>query len=289
MPADNPRQERSFAKNASFRYMRLQSERWLSTLLANGQLEERVPTLYQAYVCVGGPSLAHTRMRPVSDFFEALDRPPARSEAATQDLAVKNSILRLLAVCVKAHYFLFKLDVLEEPPSVFWVPDLMNPARPRFGVYYPFLKSKRAVMVSEADLAQISSGKLSLGRFPVVLTHRPDRWLNADHWMQLEKEGSALRALLDAPRRGGPEAAALRATSDPQAFPFGTLFNVPEELRSIMKGAGLRWAEGAQSYYLPRGFDVDPIVEFFNFKQQEISEARDVSNGSYDEFLEEPR
>jgi hypothetical protein len=286
MSADSIRAERQFAKNASFRYMRLQCERWLSAMVAAGQLDQLPPTLYPAYVCGGGPALASTRMRPVSDFFEQLDRPNARLEASASELAAKNAVIRLLAVCVKAHHFLFKLDVLEEAPSIFWVPDLMNPTRPRFGIYYPFLRNKRAIVASEADLALVSSGQLALGRFPVVLTHRPDRWLDLAHWERLEQEGSALRALLEDPKRAGAPASAAQPDG---AFPFGSLFEVPEELRPLMKAAGLRWSEGARSYYLPRGFDLDPVSEYFEHLRRSLDAARDISTGSVESFLEETR
>ena len=241
----------SFLKNASFRQARHVAERWAQECSARGDLTIERPILYQAYVCDGGSAFERTRCRTVSDFFQSdFSRDPALAPT-------RESLIRLMAIVAKAHFFLFRADLVQEEPLVFWVPDLMRSNKDRFGIYCPFLKSQKALVVAQADLALVSSGKLALGRFPVALTSDCSSWFDERHWETLAREGDAQRLIQESLPIS--ETRAAREYRDEASFPFGRVFDVPEDLRPHMKAAGLRWADGIGKMYLPKGFDFAPV------------------------------
>lgn len=260
----------SYLKNATVRQARRIAERWTRESSARGDLRVADPVLYQAYVCDGGPAFERTRCRTVSDYFESGIQRDA-SLASTRE-----SLARLMAIVAKAHYFLFKIDIIQEEPLVFWVPDLMRANKDRFGIYCPFLKSQKALVVAQADLALVSSGKLALGRFPVALTSAHETWFDERHWEALAREGDALRLIQET--LPVSEARAAREHRDESTFPFGHLFDVPSDLRPHMRAAGLRWAEGIAKMYLPLGFDLDPIKAYYDHLLAQWNSAHALSS-----------
>lgn len=166
------------------------------------------------------------------------------------------------------------MDNLSCEPAVFWIPDLLRPDSERFGIYYPLLKTRKAVVASDADMALVSSNKLALGRFPVALTGDFSTWLNERHWEGLLREADGLRALMDSSSGGGP-----REHADKGSFPFGTVFDVPTEIRPRMKSAGLRWADGIQSFYLPKGYDLVPVKAYFDLLVEEWGSVKSLAPG----------
>lgn len=257
-------------RNATFRQGRRVCERWLGECVQRGDIESRPPILYQAYICDGGPVFDKARCRSVSEFFEG----PWALDPSLAD--TRHALARLMAIVAKAHFFLFRLDLIQEEPSVFWVPDLMRSHKNRFGLYCPFLKSQKALVVAEADLALVSSGKLALGRFPVVLTDEREFWLDERHWESLAREGDALRLIQET--LSISESRGAREHQDPRSFPFGALFDVHPDLKSHMKAAGLRWAEGVGKMYLPKGFDIEPVRAYHEHLSEQWRSAHALAS-----------
>jgi hypothetical protein len=69
-----------------------------------------------------------------------------------------------------------------------------------------------------------------------------------------------------------------RSFSDEKQFPFGAIFEVPPDLRSHMKAAGLRWANGIGKMYLPLGFDEAPVRAYFEHLLSQWNSARLLTN-----------
>ena len=263
----------SYLKNASVRQDRRIAERWTHECSLRGDLHPREPILYQAYVCDGGPAFDRTRCRTVSEYFES-----SLSKELTLS-QTRESLVRLMAIVAKAHFFLFKADIIQEEPLVFWVPDLMKSNKDRFGIYCPFLKSQKALVVAQADLALVSSGKLALGRFPVALTDQHQSWFDEKHWESLAKDGDTLR--LTQETLSTSEARAAREYDNEETFPFGHIFDVPVDLRAHMKSAGLRFADGIGKMYLPRGFDYEPVKAYFDYLHAQWKSAHLLTSQNY--------
>lgn len=256
---------KTILRYAGFRQSRVIGERWLQESIHRNDIAQHDPILYHAYICDNTPFIGQTKLRQISEFFDtSWSKDPQLNRT-------REVLLRLFAIIVKAHFFLFRLDQFADEPYVFWVPDLMRTQSDRFGLYCPFLKSQKALVVAEADLALVSSGKRMLGRFPVVLTSNTDRWFDEKHWEDLAREGDLLRLLND----NTSDLKAAREYKDPQTFPYGTLFDAPESLRPQLRQAGLRWAEGVGQMYLPKGFDVDPVQAYYEHLLQRYQDAHD--------------
>ena len=255
-----------FLKNVPFRQAKRIGERWLLESSKRNDILNNDPTLYHAYICDGGPVFVSSRCRLISEFFEhPWDDDYNLSEA-------RNSLIKLWAIAVKAHFFLFRLDYIREEPSVFWIPDLLRHAHSRFGIYCPFLNTGKALVTAEADMALVSTGKLALGKFPVVLTNDTYKWFDEKHWINLAKEGDALRLVKDGALPG--EAKGAREHLDPFTFQYGYIFDVPPDLRPYMRAAGLRWADGIGKMYLPKGYDYEPVNEYFKNLMQKWNSAK---------------
>lgn len=259
---------RPLLKSTGFRQSRTVGERWLNESIARADLQMQPPTLYHAYVCENNPNISHAKLRYISEFFEG----PWSKEPSLH--STREALLRLFAIIVKAHFFIFRLDQILDEPQVFWVPDLMRSKSERFGLYCPFLKSQKALVVAEADLALVSSGKRMLGRFPVVLTNDTAKWFDEKHWEELAREGDLLRLLND----NSCDLKAARQHTDSKNFPYGYLFNAPDELRPQLRQAGLRWAQGVGQMYLPKGFDVQPVKAYFDYLMEQYLLAQENSN-----------
>ena len=253
-------------RNAPFRQNKRMGERWLAECQRRNEIDIAEPTLFHAYICDGGPVVETARCRGISEFFEG---PWANDPNLAQ---ARNALAKLWAIAVKAHFFLFRMDYLREEPSVFWIPDLLRQAQNRFGIYCPFLHSGKALVTAEADMALVSSGRLALGKFPVVLTSDASGWYDEKHWIELAKMGDAMKLAKDASLPA--EAKGAREHQDPFTFPYGTLFDVPADLRPQMRSAGLKWAEGVGKMYLPKGFDVPPVEAYHKHLMRKWHEAK---------------
>lgn len=259
-----------FPRNAPLRTARNVCERWLTRLSGSEFFDPfREPSLLLSYVCDGLPPSLSFLGTPVSALFDG------EPDASSEDLReARNQAIRLLSVAVKAHFFLFKADVLAREPFLFWAPELSRPGRVRYALCYPLLKSQRSVVVSEADLSLLAQGRLSLGRFPVVLPADPARWLDFDLWARLENEAREARISRDT---SAEEQAPASAEFPAHSFPLGLLLDVPSEMRALARAAGLRFSDAYRSFYLPKGFDSSPVVEWLDFHRQRLSEAKELS------------
>jgi hypothetical protein len=184
----------------------------------------------------------------------------------------RQAAARLLAVAVKAHFFLDSEAVVTHEPYLFVMPDLASPGQQRYGLVYPLERKGQphTLLVADWDLSAVSSrlARLSAAqRFPTVLTDNPYQWLQISRWRTLRKEaeqspwhvsspGARQKVIRDA--RGWPERA---------SFAFGKLLTYPMDLNPDVQAAGGLWAPGVKSWFLPTGFDVDAVKAFLDAQQ----------------------
>lgn len=174
-----------------------------------------------------------------------------------------------LSVCVKAHYFMYKDDVLESNPSVFFIPDLANISNFSIGIYYPLYKNKKAIVVSKRNLLKIANTEIGIFKFPVVLGVNYDNWINVRHWEKLEQDGSIIKdVLMEVAKK---DINLIKECKNPANFSYGNIFEVPPALKDKMKEVGLKYASGIKMYYLPSGYDYAPVKEYYDFLIKELN------------------
>jgi hypothetical protein len=239
-----------------------------------------VPTLYRAYLMDG--SWPVVEGQDISRFLRfgktGLSNHPSGDRT-------KQSIARLLATGVKAHYFLAPNGTMPQEPSVFTAPDLAQPGTLRHGLIYPLeIPATRgpgrqcSLVVAEWDLGLSAQREPRVPRgdeFPVVLLPDPYTWLSKKRWADLQNEASsraqpwfeptdspARRRLVDA----------VNAVTDPSSFGYGTLLDYPIDIREDTTLTGAMWARGLRSWFLPHGFDAEAVKAYLD-RVRDLSEA----------------
>lgn len=222
------------------------------------------PVLFHAYLAEG--------LWPTEGFIDAssvlkfgFDRNPIADQA-------KQALARLLAVAVKAHFFLAPQAVVVHEPYLFVMPDVSNPGQRRYGLMYPLEHGGRmaTVVVAEWDLAMVSSRhtKLPVGhKFPVVLPADPMQWVPLKHWRALKDEAGE-QGWFDAGtgRARSQWLASVRAHTDLTSFGdrYGHVLNYGKELNDDVRAVGALWAPGVRRWFLPKGWDVKPVTDYLD-------------------------
>jgi hypothetical protein len=220
-----------------------------------------------AYVVDDAPHLGF--MRDLSSLFRYSAKDDPEMDRA------RDQALRLLAVSLKAHFFLGKDSLARHEPYLFSLPDIANPASCHYGLVYRLEgRPSQTIIVANCDLGLISTLKPTVFRFPVVLTKNSFKWFDKKHWIELGNEADVFDRIMK-PWAAKQELNIIEKWTDESDFPFGTFIDVPYEIKDYVKPTGVRWADALKKWYLPRGFDVDPVKEYVKWVESEHKDNRD--------------
>lgn len=237
------------------------SVNWLIRARQKNVLAPQDPTLYIAYIVDETPFLGF--MQDLTSLFRYSSKDDPETDRA------RDQALRLLAVCVKAQFFLAKDSLVRHEPYLFSLPDISHPSMPHYGLVYKLeTRPSQCVIVSTTDIGICSNLKPNVFKFPVVLTKNSYKWFDKKHWNELAKEVDLYERIMK-PWIAKKESDVAEHWIDPSTFEFGTILDVPYELKEHMKPTGIRWADGLKKWYLPRGFDIEPVKEYLHWLQQE--------------------
>lgn len=236
-------------------------------------LEMADPALYRAFLVDG--SWPHVEGQDLSRYLRfgktGLSNHPSSDRT-------KQAIAKLLAVALKAHYFMAREATMPSEPSLFSVPDLALPGAWRHGLVYPLQvpaqprqpARQAAILVSEWDMSLTSNAEPQLRRgdeFPVILTGNSFDWVSRKTWSDLEKvvsdkhqpwfeapDSAARTRLLDA----------VHKQTDATKFDYGHILDYPIELREDIAATGAMWARGIRKWFLPHGFDLPSVRAYLD-------------------------
>lgn len=226
------------------------------------------PVLIKGYVTKCIPDWVGFLSIKVDDIFD---------EKKNVSVEIKKEVLQLLAVAAKAHFFMYAKDVLRSSPTVMSIPDLNKPDEVRLGLCYPLKNSDSAIIVSRADMMLLSSGKMSLLRFPVVVPSNCTTWFDWANWKKLESEGAWLQAIKNKPTR--KERDTIGAWETVEDFPFGmVLSGLSQYGEKALRECGGKFAQGINSWYIPLGFDHPPIQEYIKFVEESRKNMGDLGS-----------
>ncbi len=238
---------------------------WLVRARQKNVLSPLPPTLYMAYILDEAPSVGF--MRDLSSLFRysAKDDPDMDRS--------RDQALRLLAVAAKAHFFLARDALIRHEPYFFSLPDVSSPGNPHCGIVYRLEgRQAQAIVVATCDLGLASSHKPAAFRFPVVLTKNSFRWFDKKHWASLSEEADLLERSMK-PWIAKKEHDIVEKWDNPKDFPFGTLLDIPFDIKEYAKPTGIRWADALKKWYLPKGFDVEPVIEYAKWLEETHKES----------------
>lgn len=240
---------------------------WLVRARQKNVLSNLPPTLYMAYVVDDAPHLGF--MRDLSSLFRYSAKDDPEMDRA------RDQALRLLSVSIKAHFFLGKDSLARHEPYLFSLPDIANPASCHYGLVYRLEgRPSQTIIVANCDLGLVSTLRPTAFRFPVVLTKNSFKWFDKKHWIELGKEADVFDRIMK-PWAAKQELNIIEKWTDESDFPFGTFIDVPYDIKDYVKPTGVRWADALKKWYLPRGFDVDPVKEYVKWVESEHKDNRD--------------
>lgn len=233
---------------------------WVEKARSKNILAVRDPSLFHAYV-VGPIEGLIDWGKPLSEVFKWSSRDTPANHRA------RDAAIRLLAVAFKAHFFIERNDKIAHEPYLFVIPDVANPQSQRYGLIYRLSQSAKTILVGEGDLGRIATDRVRVGRFPVVLVDDfsgRQKWFNIKHWNTLADQSEVLTRIAR-PWAGKREREGVNQHTDLSSFPYGTVFDIPYYLKDLGPALGMEWATGIKRWYLPLGFDVDPVKIFVDY------------------------
>lgn len=240
---------------------------WLLRARQKNVLSNLPPTLYTAYVVDDAPHLGF--MRDLSSLF----RYSAKDDPETD--RARDQALRLLSVALKAHFFLGRDSLARHEPYLFSLPDLSSAGSCHYGLVYRLEgRPSQTILVGTCDLGMVSTLRPTNFKFPVVLTKNSFKWFDKKHWTELGKEADVFERIMK-PWAARKELDVIEKWTDAKDFPFGTFIDVPYDLKDFIKPSGVRWADALKKWYLPRGFDVEPVREYVRWVEAEWRDNRD--------------
>lgn len=238
---------------------------WIIKARQKNVIADRPPALYHAYVINDCPPFDY--MHNVGSLFRY-----SQKDSPYVD-ATRDRILRLLSVCVKAHYFLFGEAQVSHEPYFFAVPSLDNPSGTDFGVVYKIEKEEHAIVVFEREWEKLAPSDRIVFRFPVIVGSDSFRWYSTKNWAKLRAENN-LAERLDKPwlaKKDRQDIIACKTVEELSVF--GTVLDVPYDLKDAMKPVGIQWAEGVKKWYLPKGFDLESVIEYLMHLKREHAKS----------------
>lgn len=223
------------------------------------------PTLYRAYLMTGAWSM--NGGREISHFMRFQSAHDPELDQA------RVAVSRLLSIAAKAHYFLAGKATIPHEPVVISVPDLAHPGRWQYGLVYPLdipsdrgPSQSRSLVVAEWDL-NLSAAQRPLvpkaDEFPVVLSPDPRTWLTKKKWDTLKEKIDSLPWFEPMTNPAKQKLMSqVQSHTDASNFPYGTLLDAPIELKDDAAAAGAIWARGVKKWFLPTGFDAEPVQAY---------------------------
>lgn len=246
---------------------------WCKKAQAKNVLRKKDPQIFYCYIVKDTPPLHF--LNNVGNVFKYTQKDLPYMDSA------RDSLLRCLSVALKAHFFIYPTDEVEHEPYFFTVPNLNNPSQTSFGIIYKISKDDKSIIVCENNLALMYNlaipglppltGKNDTNdlnivyEFPVVMNSNYFKWFSLKHWYGI-KDYAGMRDSNSPPWLDKNYlAVAKSARTKAELSEYATIVDVPYHLKDAIKPLGIEWCKGAQTWFLPRGFDVESVVEYINY------------------------
>lgn len=249
---------------------------WCIKAHAKNVLRKKPPQIFSCYVVKDTPPLQF--MNTIGSVFKYSQKDMPYIDQA------RDSLLRCLSVALKAHFFLFPQDEVCHEPYFFTLPNLQNPSQTTFGLVYKLTKDDKSIIVCEKDLAEMfQSTNASLPNnsrdinvvyeFPVVITSDRFSWFGLKAWKVI-KDSASMDDRTPAPwlDKNYLNKAKMSANKEELAK-HATILEIPYAIKDAIKPLGVEWCKGAQTWFLPKGFDVDAVNTYIEYVKHEFKIA----------------
>lgn len=234
---------------------------WCIRAREKNVLRKKPPQIFYAYVLEDTPPLQY--FHNVSSVFKYSQKDIPYIDNT------RDTLLRCLSVALKAHYFLFQENSVEHEPYFFVSPSLSEPTQTTYGLIYKIEKEDKVIIVSDKDLSSMYEKNKIVFSFPVVVIEDSFRWFHMKNWAKIKQQNN-LEARAEKPWLNNKlNQQAKEAITKEDLEQYATILDVPYEIKDSIKPLGIEWSNKVKVWYLPKGFDVDSVIEFINYMKKE--------------------
>jgi hypothetical protein len=246
---------------------------WSKKATAKNVLRKKNPQIFNCYIVKDTPPLQF--LQSVGNVFKYTQKDLPYVDQA------RDSLLRCLSVALKAHYFLFPFDEVAYEPYFFTLPNLINPSMTSFGIVYKMSKDDKSIIVCEKDLSLMFNNEIAglpplnnkgqntdvniIYNFPVVISNNQYQWFNLKSWYLIKENAGMLDNNNPPWLDKNYLQMAKNARTKEELSQYATIVDVPYNIKDAIKPLGIEWCKGAQTWFLPRGFDVNSVVEYIDY------------------------
>lgn len=227
-------------------------------------LRKKPPQIYYSYVLEDTPALQYFQnIGPVFKY--------SQKDVPYID-QTRDALLRCLSVALKAHFFLFSDDAVSHEPYFFVFPSLSDPSQTHFGLLYKIEKEDKVIVVCEKNLASMFENTPTkvVFEFPVVVIEDSFRWFHLKNWLKI-KQFANMEESLEKPWMNKKLATLAKdATTAEELQKYATILEIPYEIKDAIKPLGIEWSNKVKKWYLPKGFDVESVLEYSNYLKSHL-------------------
>lgn len=198
----------------------------------------------------------------------------------------RDMILRMLSVAIKCHFFLYDSQKVTHEPYFCAMPDLSEPSKPFFTLFYKI--DNKTIIVSERELKNITltkfakvpskeGGNITIKKesinhcvfeFPTIVGADSMKWYHYKKWYMLKKEIDNTYQTQDKVKI----ASELKKINTREVLEQKShILSVPYALKDDMMKTGCIWNPFVNVWCLPKGYDADLVTYYLNQLKQEIA------------------
>lgn len=192
----------------------------------------------------------------------------------------RDSIVRLLCIVLKAHYFTNENGKVRNEPYVFCIPDLSKPNSMQYGIVYQVEEDNKlyTFMAADWDMSLSNSTYIKTTNsieIPLVLSANSYKWLEVKKWREykLTAKEENIYQLKDWNLKKN-YFNKVNLEKDEKNFPFGVVIKYNQEIKDFLSYTGAEWALGIKSWFIPNGLDVHSLKEYYDYIDTLTNEER---------------
>lgn len=243
-------------------------------------LAQKSPELFHAYVLNDTPNISY--FQGVSSVFKYSQKDTPYTDSA------RDMFLRLLSVCLKAHFFLYHNYTVAYEPHFFIMPNLADPTQTEYGLVYKVAHENKCIVVSSKDLKSLynNDGKEAkiLFHFPAIVPEDNMKWFHYKKWYKLRDLANFDDKIEKTWQTKKEIEEAKNVKTAEELTKFGTILDVPLDIKDYIKPTGIIWHSHLQTWYLPLGFDVENVREYIAFIKKNKLPLSNKENGKDSSF-----
>lgn len=191
----------------------------------------------------------------------------------------RDSVIRLLSACLKAHCFFNEQGIVRNEPYIFSTPDLSKPGCFQYGIVYQIEEDNKSysIVVADWDLNLSNSSFLkhyNNDYLPVVLSSNSFKWLEVKRWRELKKTEQSVLKISSWKDKFNYFNKINSITENDKFQEAGTPVSYSNEMKDFITMLGGEWARGIKSWFIPKEMDYPLAKEYLDFISSLSEEER---------------